>query len=200
TYDRIVAAKTRMGLTHKQEVRAQQAHELVYAPEKVELHKRLSRSSVTLISGDGRLVKNAKAPLFLSPVTKASTGVEDAEHNGLSFAYLASKTLGGSFMDIDREPDQAQREQILQAAKGQDVVVLAVQNARFRPGMLNLIEELGKLDCKLMVVLVAGPWDVSYMAPTDAVLCIYEYTPLSVASAVDALKTGEYLGKLPVKL
>ncbi|MBR4992274.1 MAG: beta-N-acetylhexosaminidase, partial [Clostridia bacterium] len=47
TYDRIVAAKTRMGLTHKQEVRAQQAHELVYAPEKVELHKRLSRSSVT---------------------------------------------------------------------------------------------------------------------------------------------------------
>ena len=200
TYDRIVAAKTRMGLTHKQEVRAQQAHELVYAPEKVELHKRLSRSSVTLISGDGSLVKNAKAPLFLSPVTKASTGVEDAEHNGLSFAYLASKALGGSFMDIDREPDQAQREQILQAAKGQDVVVLAVQNARFRPGMRNLIEELGKLDCKLMVVLLAGPWDVSYMAPADAVLCIYEYTPLSVASAVDALKTGEYLGKLPVKL
>ena len=200
TYDRIVAAKTRMGLTHRQEVRAQQAHELVYAPEKVELHKRLSRSSVTLISGDGSLVKNAKAPLFLSPVTKASTGVEDAEHNGLSFAYLASKALGGSFMDIDREPDQAQREQILQAAKDHDVVVLAVQNARFRPGMRNLIEELGKLDCKLMVVLLAGPWDVSYMAPTDAVLCIYEYTPLSVASAVDALKTGEYLGKLPVKL
>lgn len=200
SYDRIVAAKTRMGLTHKQEICPEKAEALVYTPEKVELHRRLSRASVTLISGDGNLVKNAKAPLFLSPVTKASTGVEDAEHNGLSFAWLASKALGGSFMDIDREPEEAQRAEILQAVKGHDVVVLAVQNARFRPGMLKLIEELGKQDCKLMVVLVAGPWDVSYMSPTDAVVCIYEYTPLSVASAVDALKTGEYRGKLPVKL
>lgn len=200
TYDRIVAAKTRMGLTHKQEVCPEEAHGLVYAPEKAALHKRLSRGSVTLISGDGSLVKNAQAPLFLSPVTRASTGVEDAEHNGLSFAYLASRTLDGSFLDIDREPDAEQRETILQAAKGHDVVVLAVQNARFRPGMLRLIEELGKLDCRLMVVLVAGPWDVSYMAPSDAVVCLYEYTPLSVASAIDALKTGEYLGGLPVKL
>lgn len=200
TYDRIVAAKTRMGLTHKQEICPEKAETLVYTPEKVALHHRLSRNSVTLISGDGDLVKNAKAPLFLSPVTKASTGVEDAEHNGLSFAWLASKALGGRFMDIDREPDQAQRAEILQAAQDHDLVVLAVQNARFRPGMLKLIEELGEQDCKLMVVLVAGPWDVSYMSRADAVVCIYEYTPLSVASAVDALKTGEYLGKLPVKL
>lgn len=200
SYDRIVAAKTRMGLTRKQEVCPEKAEALVHVPEKVELHKRLSRGSVTLISGDGELVKNARAPLFLSPVTKASTGVEDAEHNGLSFAYLASKALGGSFMDIDREPDDEQREQILKTAEGHDAVVLAVQNARFRPGMLKLIEELGKLDCKLMVVLAAGPWDVSYMAPSDAVVCIYEYTPLSVASAIDGLKTGEYQGKLPVKL
>lgn len=200
SYDRIVAAKTRMGLTEKQVVSADAAEKMVYQPEKVELHKSLSRASVTLISGDGNLVKNAKAPLFLSPVTKASTGVEDAEHNGLSFAYLASKALGGSFMDIEREPDQAQRAEILQAAKGHDVVVLAVQNARFRPGMRKLMEELGREDSKLAVVLVAGPWDVSYMAKADAVVCIYEYTPLSVASAVDALKTGEYFGKLPVKL
>ena len=200
TYDRIVAAKTRMGLTHKQDICPEKAEELVHTPEKVALHKRLSRSSITLISGDGDLVKNAKAPLFLSPVTKASTGVEDAEHNGLSFAYLASKALGGSFMDIDREPDEAQREQILQAAKGHDLVVLAVQNARFRPGMLQLIEELGEQDCKLALVLLAGPWDVSYIAGADAVIGVYEYTPLAVASTVDALKTGDYLGKLPVKL
>ena len=102
--------------------------------------------------------------------------------------------------DGENRRDEAQRDQILQAAKGHDVVVLAVQNARFRPGMLQLIEELGEQDCKLALVLLAGPWDVSYIAGADAVIGVYEYTPLAVASTVDALKTGDYLGKLPVKL
>lgn len=200
SYDRILAAKKKMGLLEPQQISAETAHTTVMDPEKLVLHRQVSRSSVTLVRGSVEALKTAKAPLFLAPVTKAATGVEDREHDGLSFAHLAAEKLGGTAFVIEREPAEAQRQEAIKAAERADAVVLGIQNARFRPGMVELLRALEALDKPLVVVMLAGPCDVTDIRRADAVVAVYEYTTLSVASAVEALKSGEFHGKLPLTL
>ncbi len=200
SYDRILTAKKRLGLDARQHIDPDAAEAAVLEPDRLALHRALSRRSVTCVVGDPALVKNAKSPLFVAPVTRAATGVEDAEHNGLSFARLAAKALDGSFLEIDRETDEGQRQAVLRAAEQADVVVLGAQNARFRPGMLALLEALGGSGCKLAVVLLAGPWDIPLLPRADLLAAAYEYTTLSVPSVIDALRTGQFHGRMPVRL
>ena len=52
----------------------------------------------------------------------------------------------------------------------------------------------------LVAVLLGGPYDAALAAEADAVVAAYEYTALSAGSVADALKTGVFRGRLPVKL
>ncbi len=199
-YGRILAAKERMGLTARQHISADEAQAAVSAPERIAFHRELSRRSITLLQGDGDLVRKAKAPLFLASVTRASTGVEDGQHNGMSFARMAADALGGSALDISRSPDGQERAHILQACEEADLVVLGVQYAQFRPGLVELLAQLEDSGKPLAVILLGGPYDGKSVRRAGLVAAAYEYTPLSVASVIDALKTGSYFGRLPIKL
>lgn len=200
SYDRIINAKKRMGLLKAQQISPETAHAAVMDPEKLALHKRVSRSSITLMRGSAEVLRKAKAPLFLAPVTKASTGVEDQEHDGLSFAHLAAEKLGGAALAIPRDPGGEERAAILREAEQADLIVLGIQNARFRPGMVELLRAFEAQERPLMVVMLAGPCDIAYIHRADAVVAAYEYTSLSVDSAVEALDSGVFPGKLPMAL
>ncbi len=198
--DRIRKAKQRMGLLEKQVISADEAHAAVLDPARVELHEALSRRSVTLLSGDPLLVTKAKAPLFLAPITRASTGVEDGQHNGFSFTALAARTLGGAGLDIARDPDEGQQAAVLEQAKTADLVVLCVQNAQFRPGLVQLLHKLEATRTPLAVLLLGGPYDAGLVRRSDLMIAAYEYTLPSDRSVIDARKTGTFHGKLPIKL
>ena len=79
-------------------------------------------------------------------------------------------------------------------------MVLALQNARARPGQVALLQELQAPGRPLVAVLLGGPYDAALAAEADAVVAAYEYTALSAGSVAEALKTGVFRGKLPVKL
>lgn len=200
SYDRVLAAKKQMGLDVRQHIDPEAAIAAVEEPDRLALHRALSRRSVTCVSGDPELVCRAKKPLFVAPVTHAATGVEDAAHNGLSFARLAAQALGGEYLEIDREPDEAQQQAVLEQAARADVVVLGVQNARFRPGLSELIRTLSDAGHPLALVLLAGPWDIPLLPRAALLAAAYEYTALSVSSVIDALRTGRFSGHLPVRL
>ncbi len=199
-YGRILAAKERMGLLKKQHISADEACAAVMEPSRVALNEALSRKSVTLLSGDPQLVSKAKAPLFLAPVTRASTGVEDGQHNGFSFAAQAAKALGGSAMDISRSPEEEEQAAIVERTRQADLMVLCVQNAQFRPGLVELLHKLEAEDRPLAILLLGGPYDAKLVRRCDLMIAAYEYTPLSARSVIDGLKTGEFHGKLPIKL
>ncbi len=199
-YDRILKAKTRMGLLERQSISADEAYAAVMEPARLELHQQLSRSSVTLLSGDAHLVNKVKNPLFLAPVTRASTGVEDGQHNGFSFADTAAQALGGSGLDIARNPEEQEQQAILTQAKDADLVVLCVQNAQFRPGLVQLLHRLEDSGLPLAVLLLGGPYDGKLVRRAELMVAAYEYTPQSAQSVIDALKTGQFTGKLPIKL
>ncbi len=197
-YDRILQAKKRMGLLEKQTVSADEACAAVMDPARMALNRALSRKSVTLLSGDPHLVNKAKAHLFLAHVTRASTGVEDGQHNGFSFAAEAAAALGGTGLDISRDPDSGEQAAIAERSRQADLTVLCVQNAQFRPGLVELLHKLEAQGRPLAVLLLGGPYDARLVQRSDLLAVAYEYTPLSAASVIDALKTGLFYGKLPV--
>ena len=199
-YDRIVACKKKMGLLEKQRISAQAAGEIIYQPDKVALHKRVSRNSVTLLRGNPEALKHAKAPVVISPVSFAATGVEDPEHNGLSFAARLAARLGCPFLEPAMTPPEEEITAAVELAKTADCVVLGLYNARFRDSQIALLRALEALDVPLVIVTVGGPCDLQRVRRADAVIALYEYTALSVDSVIAALETGVFHGKAPMRL
>ena len=198
-YDRIMAYKTGLGLLQEQEISIESANALIRDPEKLELHSRLSRRSVTLLRGCADVLQQMKNPLLLCPVSLSATGVEDKEHDGLSFAQRVGDALGWTWKETAMEPSDEEIADLLRQAEGHDGVVLGLYNARFRPtqqALLRAFEAAGK---PLVIVLVGGPCDVTLVEKADAVVAMYEYTTLSVASAAAALREGTFSGKAPMQ-
>ncbi len=199
-YDRIVACKKHMGLLEKQQISAQKADEIIHHPDKVALHKRVSRNSVTLLQGSTDAFRRAKAPLVICPISFAATGVEDPEHNGLSLAALAAARLGCPFLEPAMTPSEAEIAAAVEQAKAADCVILGLYNARFRDSQIALLRALEALDVPLVVVTVGGPYDLQCVRKADAVIALYEYTALSVDSVITTLETGVFHGKAPMCL
>ena len=200
SYDRIVAAKTRMGLLAPQEVCVDSAHAVIHQPEKVELHRLLSRRSITRISGNDRLLEGVRALRVLAPVSLASSGVEDKERNGLSFARQAGERLQAPWQETPMNPTDEEIAAILAAIQPGETVVLGLYNARFREGQVNLLRALEATDHPLAVMLMGGPYDANLVQRADLVAVAYEYSALSGVSAAAALSEGTFYGKLPITL
>ena len=198
-YDRIVSYKKRMGLLERQDISVEKAGALIHDEEKLALHKKVSRSSVTLLQGSVEVLRQAKNPLVICPVSFAATGVEDKEHNGLSFAARAAAQLGGRFLEPAMTPSEEEIAAAVEQAKSADCVVLGLYNARFRESQIALLRAMEALDKPLIVVMVGGPCDLQCIRRADAAVALYEYTTLSVSSAIAALREGTFSGKAPMQ-
>jgi uncharacterized membrane-anchored protein YitT (DUF2179 family) len=81
-----------------------------------------------------------------------------------------------------------------------DALVLGLYNCRFRETQRALVEQVCGKGIPVTVALLGAPYDMPHVQSADAVLCCYEYTPLAVSALVEAMQTGEFTGKLPIKL
>ena len=202
SYDRIMAAKKKMGLLEMQQVSLEQAEAVIHDEEKIALHKQVARNSVTLLCDKGGLsaLQQAQKPMILAPVFQSSTGVEDKEYDGRSFARSAGAALGWDFVEYPMTPTEEERAAVLAAVFQADALVLGLYNCRFRESQRALVEQVFGKGIPVVAALLGGPYDVPYAAKADAAVCCYEYTPLAVSALVEALRTGEFYGKLPIKL
>ena len=202
SYDRIMAAKKKMGLLEPQQVSLEQAEAIIHDAEKIALHKQVARSSVTLLADKGGLsaLQKAKKPMILAPVFQSSTGVEDKEYDGRSFARSAGTALGWDFVEFPMTPSEEERAAALAAVSQADALVLGLYNCRFRETQRALVEQVCSKGIPVTVALLGAPYDMPHVQSADAVLCCYEYTPLAVSALVEAMQSGEFTGKLPIKL
>ena len=202
SYDRIMAAKKKMGLLEMQQVSLEQAEAVIHDEAKIALHKQGARNSVTLLCDKGGLsaLQQAQKPMILAPVFQSSTGVEDKEYDGRSFARSAGTALGWDFVEYPMTPTEEERAAVLAAVSQADALVLGLYNCRFRESQRALVEQVFGKGIPVVAALLGGPYDIPYAAKADAAICCYEYTPLAVAALVEALRTGEFYGKLPIKL
>jgi hypothetical protein len=156
---------------------------------------------MTMICDNGgyELLKKAKHPRFFAPASIAVTGAEDKERTPTRFSDLAQKRFGGDSIvypmsGMDEETKAAVHEE------GYDVAVLALYNARFRPGQQALLRELEAQDRTLVVLLLGAPYDAALVRNAKCVICAYEYTYLAANMLLEALETGQFKGHLPVQL
>lgn len=201
SYARVMEAKQRYGLLTPPELSREKSQELAFRADALELNRRVSYSSHTLISDKGGLaaLKNAKKPLFLAPASLALTGAEDEKKHPTEFSRLAAERFGGSYSIMPmNELDEATR--VLIDGGDYDVLVLGLYNARFRQGQQAVLKAAQQQSKPLVVVLLGAPYDAAVVEKADAVICGYEYTELAAATLLDAMEAGEFRGKLPVKL
>ena len=201
SYNRIMRLKEKYGLLKPLEIDRARAHTLAADPQKNDLHRRLSRESMTLMWDRGGLeaFRKARRPLFLAPPSLSLTGAEDREVNPLSFVKIAVQEFDGSAVTLPLNCfDDTVQAQIDQADF--DVAVMCLYNARFRSGQVETLRYLEKLGRPLVVIMLGAPYDTGLVHRADALVAAYEYTNLSVPALIDALKTGTFAGRLPVRL
>lgn len=199
SYRRILEAKVKYGLTIPFVPNRVKAGRLACDQEKIALHARLARESITLLSGKAVSLGGKRAVKFFAPASLAQTGAEDLHKNPLSFAAKAESRFGGMgvLTPLD-ELDTKTLEEI--GAEDYDLAVLGLYNARFRAGQQALLRALEQSGKPLVVVLLGAPYDASLVKRADAVIAAYEYTPLSVAAVLDALEEQYFPGRCPVRL
>ncbi len=201
SYDRILAAKKRLGLFAPQRISPAQAKAAAEDPQAVEFCQTLARRSITLLQDKGGLaaLKTARRGLVLAPLSRASTQVQSQEQAGTSFAQLAGETLGFDWQDIPREPSPEEAAALVKKAGDYDCLVLGFYNARFRPGQQALAEALCE-KLPVIAVLLGDPYDALVAKTAAAAIAVYEYHSLSAQAAAWALKEGCFAGKLPIQL
>jgi len=201
SYNRIMALKKKYGLLEMQEIDVARARSIADDPERNALHKKISRNSISILSGSGTaaILKNAKKPLFLAPPSFALNGAEDPKINPLCFSKKAFEAGAGDSCVLPLNEFSDEVKAALENPE-YDAFVLGLYNARFRKGQVETLRALEKSGKPLIIVLLGAPYDVSLVERADAIVAVYEYTVLSVQSAIEAMFEDDFPGKSPVKL
>lgn len=197
SYHRILEVKEKYGLTVPFVPNREKAVHFAYDPEKIALHARLARESITLLSGKAVNLENKKAVKFFAPASLALTGAEDLHKNPLSFALQAEQRFGGTAVQTPLDGLDAKTLEEIDA-DNYELAVLGLYNARFRAGQQELLRALEKSGKTLVVVLLGAPYDAVLVKRSDAVIAAYEYTALSVSAVLDALEEQRFPGQCPV--
>ncbi len=201
SYRRILRMKEKYGLLTPPAADAAKAQRLLLDAGIMAENAAAARDSITLLRDAGGLqaLKNAAHPRFFAPESIALTGAEDKERVPTRFSELAAARFGGDSVvlplnALDEATEAAIRDE------SYDVAVLALFNARFRPGQQEVLRALEAQRRPLVVVLLGAPYDAPLVQNAACVLAAYEYTWLSANAVLAALGTGEFRGRLPVKL
>ncbi len=193
---RILIEKEKLGLLDQ----ATTGEFTVYqtSQEKAEM---ISRKSITLMKDEISLPFDlTKKILFISTKTGM---LLDEEATSLSdentFAYLGAKVFGQDYKIIDGNPNTKQSNEILTIVDNYDLVVIASGNSTTNANQKNLIEKITEKK-DVILILLNIPYDARSFPNAKTIICGYEYTPLSVKSILDSLKTGVFYGVLPVRV
>lgn len=163
--------------------------------------REVSDKSMTLLRDPrGQLpleTREAGSLLAVSPPLPLSAAPAGTDPEAASFAALAAKEFSGRALLVDPAPDEAQTAACAAAAAEADRVVVAMTRAE----QAGLVRAVVNANPDAVVLLLGSPYLAGLIPPETAVVCGYEYTPLSTGSAVSLLAGGfEPRGALPVKL
>lgn len=201
SYRRIRKLKEKYGLLTPPVRDAEQARERMYDARAIERNAKISRDSMTLLTDEEsfRIFREAEHPRFFAPPSIALHGAEDKERKPTYFSELAARRFGGDSVVLPlNELDEATAKAIEEDSY--DVAVLALYNARFRPGQRAVIRKLEEQKKPLVVLLLGAPYDAPLLKRADCVIAAYEYTAQSAEALLDVLEEGVFRGKRPVEL
>jgi beta-N-acetylhexosaminidase len=178
---------------------------LLAAPAHMEVARRISEASVTLVRSDADmlpLVRQKTLVITAAPVvaTLADEAFETAAGLG---AVLRAHGLNSVDRIVPAGEFAANAVKLLEEAEDEQIkqIVVATYNAQFNPGQPALVKSLLALGKPLAVVALRNPYDLLVMPEVQTYSAVYESRPLALESVAKAL-LGEiaFQGRLPVSL
>lgn len=143
-----------------------------------------------------------EAPLCIGcPAYRTSLvgNVDDGKAN--LFGLEMARALRGEAVMMSADPDDAEVETLVQAAKAHTGAVVGTFNAYLRPGQRKLVQALAEAGVPTAAVALRAPYDLAGLPQSVWAIAAFEYTPQSLRAAARVL-CGEAraTGKLTVRL
>lgn len=199
---RILAAKEKYELFSKPYADMDKVQSLVGSKEHLNFAKTLSEKSITLVRDELNFLP-VKSGNIMSISTEAVilTGADDSIKKKNSFSEAIREEFGGDAYTISLNPEMNEIRPVIEQAKGKDLIIVGTYNAYLNCGQKLLIEELLKVNKNVIVVSLRIPYDIEGFKEVHCYICAYEYTQLSIESAIKVL-SGKIKanGRLPVEL
>lgn len=159
----------------------------------------VSRAAITLHRDQAGLISLPQAPVTVIEVTRrAITQVEEQLREAGLRAQLAEFIPDAQHLDVAANPDAEAVEQVVQAVRGETVVVIT-QDAWRNPGQQTLLHALAASHPQ-RVIHVAGrlPYDVDLVPEVPTALCTYDMVTPSIRALLEVLMGHiEASGTLP---
>lgn len=178
---------------------------LLEAPPHVEVARRISEASITLIRNHSSVLPlQRKKTLAVTAAPVVATLVDEAFGETAGLGTMLSK-YGLDCIDrvVPAGDIASYAADLLEAARVEDIeqIVVGTYNAQFNPDQCSLVESLRALGKPLAVVALRNPYDLLAMPKIETYAAAYEGRPLALESAVKAL-LGQipFQGRLPVSL
>lgn len=178
---------------------------LLEAPPHVEVARRISEASITLVRNHSSVLPlQRKKTLAVTAAPVVATLVDEAFGETAGLGTMLSK-YGLDCIDrvVPAGDIASYAADLLEAARVEDIeqIVVGTYNAQFNPDQWNLVESLRALGKPLAVVALRNPYDLLAMPEIETYAAAYEGRPLALESAAKAL-LGQipFQGRLPVSL
>ncbi|WP_438495352.1 beta-N-acetylhexosaminidase [Paenibacillus sp. IHBB 3054] len=178
---------------------------LLEAPPHVEVARRISEASITLVRNQSSVLPlQRKKTLAVTAAPVVATLVDEAFGETAGLGTMLSK-YGLDCIDrvVPAGDIASYAADLLEVARVEDIeqIVVGTYNAQFNPDQCNLVESLRALGKPLAVVALRNPYDLLAMPEIETYTAAYEGRPLALESAAKAL-LGQipFQGRLPVSL
>lgn len=154
----------------------------------------LFRKSPTLVKNEIDVkISDKENVLVIFPKVKLATLVDNETSE-----YRTLKTYLEDSEEIIIEENLENLDLVVQKAKKCDKIIMATLNVKANDYQTKVFSLLDKE--KTIVVSLRSPYDCMFLEGIKNYICLYEVTRWSLESLAECLKSGKFLGKLPIKL
>jgi beta-N-acetylhexosaminidase len=181
------------------------ALDVVGCPAHEALAREVYERAVTLTKDDGVL------PLAVTPEDRVgvvslqnliASLVEDDRYLVNPLAKAVRELHGNvEWVELQNPPTEEEIERVVRELVGCKAIVVGTMNAHLSAGQVELVERLRGLQAPVIAVSIRTPYDVVKFPEVAAHIATYEFTPMAVQVAVEAIFGKVKLtGRLPVTL
>jgi beta-N-acetylhexosaminidase len=191
---RILRMKAQLGLFTDPYTTPDRVSATVGTPAHLQTMAGLARQSITLLRNELGLLPLAPNPATRALVTGWGVATTQALATGLAAAGLTTARLWTG------SPDPQLIDQAVTAANSADVTVVTTNNVWADASQRSLVEALLGTGRPVVVVSVAGPYDIASFPAAPSYLAAYDFQPVSTTALVNTLVGTAPAGRLPVTI
>lgn len=169
--------------------------------ENISQAEKISRKSITVIKDENNLIPLSGKTVFISTDALALTGAENTLKRKVTFAEGLADYFKGEGCIIKLRPENDDIQKLKEKCKEADRVVIGVYDASRYPEQVKLVREIAAVNSNVIAAVLRNPYDLGFFEDISTLMCLYEYTDLSIRSAVKVFEGSiKPSGQLPVKI